>query len=119
MLNTAREIQHKLMEELRAAKHCIEKALYCKQDNNTEEAEIYYALGNKKLDLAELLHKFAMHKQSVLKSKHRNTMLDKEEHTDNEHCYKAILLYDIIHENYIDYYNHTVIAANMYKNALK
>lgn len=113
------------MDELRAAKYYIDKALYCKQDGNTEEAEIYYSLCNKTLDVAELLHKFAMHKQSVLKSKHnkyKTTMLDKEEHTehhDNDHCYKAILVYDILHENYIDFYNHVVIAANMYKNSMK
>lgn len=49
-------------------------------------------------------------------------MLDKEEHTehyDNDRCYKAILVYDILHENYIDFYNHVVVAANMYKNSIK
>lgn len=111
------------MDELRAAKYYIDKALYCKQDGNTEEADIYYSLCNKSLDVAELLHKFAMHKQTILKSKHnKSTMLDnehKEESNHSEHCYKAILIYDILHENYIDFYNHVVVAANMYKNSIK
>lgn len=49
-------------------------------------------------------------------------MLDKEEHTDHydsEYCHKTILMYDILHENYIDFYNHVVITANMYKNSIK
>lgn len=125
MIQTAKDMQNRLMDELRAAKYYIDKALYCKQDSNTEEAEMYYALCNKSLDVAELLHKFAMHKQSVLKAKHnknKTMMLDKEEHTehyDSEHCYKTVLIYDILHENYIDFYNHVVIAANMYKNSVK
>ena len=35
---------------------------------------------------------------------------------NNEHCYKAIIMYDVLHENYVDFYNNVVIAANTYKS---
>lgn len=112
------------MDSLKSAKFYINKALHCKHEGNTDEAELYYSLTSKFLDASELLHKLAMHKQEHLKTKYYNksktSLMEKEEEhstkENNEHCYKAIIMYDVLHENYVDFYNNVVIAANTYKS---
>lgn len=114
MVQTAKYLQKRIMEELKEAKNYALKASECKNHNKTNDSELYMKVANMKVDIADILNKLAMNKYDELKhEKHKYTT----DSTDLEHYYKTLGMYELVYDTYTEFYNSVVIMLNTLKTS--